>query len=52
MMLSRYGELLTGCIECNCWSSDRRAFILELPVEDIQALRELTVNGGQARLVR
>jgi hypothetical protein len=35
-----YGEHLVGCIECNCWRGTRSAFILDLSVEDIQALRE------------
>ena len=38
--IDRYGERLTGCIECNCWSGNKSAFIVELSVEDIQALRE------------
>jgi hypothetical protein len=41
-----------GCIECNLWRSNKRALIVELSVEDIQALRELKINGGQARSVR
>ena len=38
--IDRYGERLIGCVECNCWSGSRGAFIVELSVEDIQALRE------------
>jgi hypothetical protein len=35
-----YGERLVGCLECNCWQSSKNAFIVELTVEDIQALRD------------
>jgi hypothetical protein len=35
----RYGERLTGCIQCNRWSSDKSAFSVELSVEDFKALR-------------
>jgi len=52
MEIDRYGERLTGCIDCNIWQSNRRAFIVELPVEDIEALRGLRVDGRQARSVR
>ena len=37
--IDRYGELLTGCIECNLWRSSQSVFIVELSVEDIEALR-------------
>ena len=36
--IDRYGELLTGCIECNRWRSSQSAFIVELSVEDFEAL--------------
>ena len=39
--IDHYGARLTGCIECNCWSSSRTAFIVELSVEDFDALRGL-----------
>jgi hypothetical protein len=38
--IDHYGARLTGCIECN-WSSSRTAFIVELSVEDFDALRGL-----------
>jgi hypothetical protein len=41
MEIDHYGERLTGCMECNCWRGDRRAFIVELSVEDFEALRGL-----------
>jgi hypothetical protein len=47
--IDRYGERLTGCLQCNCWRSDKSAFIVELSIEDFQALRELESNGGCAR---
>jgi hypothetical protein len=50
--IDRYGELLTGCIECNRWRSSQSAFIVELSVEDFEALRKLEVNGRQARPIR
>jgi hypothetical protein len=45
--IDRYGERLIGCIECNCWWGGRSAFIQDLSVEDIQALRD----GRQTRSV-
>ena len=48
-----YGERLVGCIECNRWSwrgSDR--LFMELPEEDIEALRELVTDGRQASPIR
>ena len=46
--IDHFGELLTGCIECNQWRSSQLAFIVELSVEDFEALRELKHNGRQA----
>ena len=37
------------CLECNRWSSSRSAFIVELSIEDFEALRKLEVNGRRAR---
>lgn len=39
--IDHYGERLIGCVECNCWRGSKRAFIVELSVEDIEALRRL-----------
>jgi hypothetical protein len=50
--IDRYGERLTGCIECNRWRSSQSAFIVELSIEDFEALRELEVNGRQTRTIR
>ena len=46
--IDHYGERLTGCIECNCWRGDKSAFIVELSLEDFQALRGLETNGRHA----
>jgi hypothetical protein len=43
--IDHYGARLTGCIDCNSWRSSKSAFVVELSVEDIQALRELETNG-------
>jgi hypothetical protein len=50
--IDHYGERLTGCLECNCWLGSNRAFIVELSVEDHEALRGLVSNGRQARSIR
>src|SRR5262245_12743128 len=36
--IDHYGEQLIGCIDCNCWRGNRSAFIVDLSVEEIQAL--------------
>jgi hypothetical protein len=46
--IDRYGELLIGCIDCNCWMGKQSAFLIDLSVEDIQALRD----GRPTRFVR
>ena len=50
--IDRYGERLTGCVQCNCWISSRSAFTVELSVKDFEALRGLETNGRHARSVR
>ena len=50
--IDHYGERLIGCIECNRWQGGKRAFVVELSVEDIEALRGLEVYGRQARSIR
>ena len=37
----RYGEQLIGCIDCNCWSGTKSAFVMDLSIEEIQALRDV-----------
>ena len=43
--IDRYGERLTGCVECNRWSSSRSAFVVELSIEDFEALLGLETKG-------
>jgi hypothetical protein len=45
--IDRYGERLVGCLECNVWQSNKRAFVVELSAEDVQALRGLKNNGAR-----
>ena len=42
--IERYGDRLIGCVECNCWQSNKSAFIVDLSVGDIQALRKRSAN--------
>ena len=35
------GDRLTGCVVCNVWRGDKNAFIVELAVEDWEALGKL-----------
>jgi len=37
--IDHYGDRLKGCIECNIWRGGKNAFVVELSVEDIEALR-------------
>lgn len=42
--IDHHGEPLVGCIDCNRWSwhgSERDRLFMELPEEDIDALRAL-----------
>jgi hypothetical protein len=43
-----YGERLVGCLECDVWQGSKRAFVVELSVEDVQALRGLKNNGARS----
>jgi DNA-directed RNA polymerase subunit RPC12/RpoP len=45
--IDNYGERLIRCIECNHWRASKQP--IELPEEDIQALRALVNNGRQVR---
>ena len=38
IQIDHYGDRLTGCLECNLWQGDKSAFIVELEVEDWEAL--------------
>ena len=51
--IDHYGERLIGCLECNRWSwRGSNRLLMELPEEDLEALREVVTNGRQARSVR
>lgn len=39
--IDSYGDRLTGCLECNRWRGDKHAFIIELTVDDWEALGKL-----------
>jgi hypothetical protein len=41
IQIDRYGDRLTGCLECNTWEGDKGSFIIELEVEDWQVLGKL-----------
>jgi hypothetical protein len=40
--IDHYGERLTGCLDCNVWNSSKSSFVVELSVEDVAALRDLS----------
>ena len=41
IQIDHYGDQLTGCLACNVWRGDTDAFIVELAVEDWQAMGKL-----------
>lgn len=41
IQIDHYGDRLTGCVACNVWRGDKGAFIVELAVEDWEALGKL-----------
>jgi hypothetical protein len=41
IQIDHYGDRLTGCVACNVWRGDKSAFIVELAVEDWEALGKL-----------
>ena len=41
IQIDHYGDRLTGCVACNVWRGDKSAFIVELAVEDREALGKL-----------
>ena len=49
--IDHYGERLVGCIERNRWRGSDRLF-MELPEEDLEALKGTITNGRQARSTR
>jgi hypothetical protein len=36
--IEHHGDRLTGCLACNLWQGDKSEFIVELEVEDWEAL--------------
>lgn len=40
--IDHYGERLTGCLECNVWNGSKSSFVVELSVEDVAPLRDLS----------
>jgi len=41
LQIDHCGDRLTGCPVCNLWRGDKSAFIVELAVEDWEALGKL-----------
>ena len=41
IQIDHHGDRLTGCVACNVWRGDKGAFIVELAVEDWEALGKL-----------
>jgi hypothetical protein len=39
--IEHHDDHLTGCLTCNLWRGDKAAFIVELEVEDWEALGKL-----------
>src|SRR5262249_25727141 len=46
--IDNYGERLIGCIECNCWTWRGSKQPIELPQDDLEALRA-TAGRKQCR---
>ena len=41
LQIDHHGDRLTGCPACNRWHGDKSAFIVEVAVEDWEALGKL-----------
>ena len=41
IQIDHCGDRLTGCPTCNLWQGDKSAFIVELEVEDWEAMGKL-----------
>jgi hypothetical protein len=41
IQIDHHGDRLTGCLACNLWRGDKSAFIVDLEVEDWEALGKL-----------
>src|SRR6478609_1930423 len=47
MEIDHYGEVLVGCIDCNCWGHlDDDKLIMELMGSDLEALKGVRHDGG------
>jgi hypothetical protein len=38
IQIDHRGDRLTGCVACNIWQGDKGSFVVELDVEDWEAL--------------
>jgi hypothetical protein len=41
IQIDHFGDRLMGCVACNVWRGDKSAFVVELAVEDWEALGKL-----------
>ena len=39
--INHHGDQLIGCVGCNTWQGDKSAFVVELNVEDWEALGKM-----------
>jgi hypothetical protein len=46
--IDNYGERLIGCIECNRWSWRGSKRLMELPENDLEALRAVVASRERA----
>jgi hypothetical protein len=40
--INHHGDQLIGCVGCNAWQGDKSAFVVELNVEDWEALGKMS----------
>ena len=45
--IDNYGERLIGCIECNRWTWPGRKRPMELPEDDLEALKAVVASKGR-----
>ena len=45
--IDNYGERLIGCIECNRWTWRGRKRPMELPEDDLEALKAVVASKGR-----
>jgi hypothetical protein len=41
IQIDHHGDRLTGCVACNVWRGDKSAIIVELAIEDWEAMGKL-----------